>query len=62
VAAGDLKALCGRLSGRDIDTVVATLLETLVSERIDDLESRLDRPPDVATTAKGEGGGQRQSP
>jgi hypothetical protein len=51
--------LCDTLSDRDVDPVVATLLETLVAERerlqgrVAELEDQLDRTHDIATTASG---------
>jgi len=55
----DLDALCARLSDRDVDPVVATLLEALVqernrlAERVDELEAEVEQTHDIATTASG---------
>jgi len=56
----DCDALLARLSDRDVDPVVATLLESLVQERarleerVDELEQQVERTHDVATTASGD--------
>ncbi|MBX0305701.1 hypothetical protein [Haloarcula salinisoli] len=55
----DCEALLARLSDRDVDPVVATLLESLVQEReqlrerVDELENEVERTHDIATTASG---------
>jgi hypothetical protein len=55
----DRDELCARLSDRDVDPVVATLLQSLaeerdrLAERVDELEAQLDRTHDIATTASG---------
>ena len=56
----DCDALLARLSDRNVDPVVATLLESLVQERarleerVDELEAKLERTHDIATTASGD--------
>lgn len=58
-SAPDRDELCARLSDRDVDPVVATLLESLaeerdrLAERVDELPAQLDRIHDIATTASG---------
>ena len=55
----DIDVLLAQLADHDVDPVVATLLETLVAERdrlqerIEQLEAKLERTHDIATTASG---------
>ncbi|WP_262181565.1 hypothetical protein [Haloarcula laminariae] len=59
MAEEDIQTLLTALGERDVDPVVHTLLETLVAERdrlaerVDELEAKLERIHDVATTASG---------